>query len=144
MKNLKLVAVVACLAALAGCSSLCAGNRAGSPVFPYTGLIIDARGTGLQASMTPKIMADSQIVYEACEKETAVREGIAGFAFSLRQAVNDKKSGENPLVVRAKGTDTSLKNALISGRDAELISAANRSARFLDKCNVVVILDKKN
>ena len=145
MRKSAFIFIFSFLVLFAGCASLCPDNRTGLQAVPYTGLIVDARGIGLYSTMSPKIVTegDSRVVYETCDRETAISTGIAGYTQSIREALNKEKSGENPLVVRAIGTDATLKNVIIRSRDAELIAGADKKNEFLKKCAVVIVRDKK-
>ena len=128
---------------LGGCAPLCSGNRSEIKA-PHTGLIVDTRGTGLQPSMHPKIVkeGDSKVVYEMCDRETGRQMGIVAYSYSIKEAADKAQSGENPLVVRAIGTDTTLKSVMITSRDAALVAQADQQNQFLKKCAVVIVLDR--
>ncbi len=112
----------------------------------FTGLIIDARGTGAIPALIPKIIdEDGKEVYGSAyvTRDWAVKWGMAGYAKSPEQASSYKdRIGPNPgtfKVVRATGA--SRTDLVISNNDALDVRAAAKAMKFLADCRVVVILD---
>jgi hypothetical protein len=109
---------------------------------PYTGLIIDARGLGLQRCMSPKVMtADGEVVFGNVMVSTELVQttGIAGFTPTIEDAA--KRAGSNPLVITATARQgTTWANAVVSNADGALILAENAKAKFLEGFRVVFVV----
>lgn len=111
----------------------------------YTGLIIDATGTGCKPAMSPKILSDDgKEVYGTMNitEGDAIEKGVVGYARSLDEAKSQKdRIGNNPLVVQAKDVKGSFSaNPVISTSSAEEIFSSNLDKAF-SHCGVVIVLD---
>lgn len=111
----------------------------------YTSLIVDARGLGIQASMSPTIStAAGQEVYPngiPVDPDFAVNEGIAAYVYgSLAEAKASSRAGDQPLVVKAQAADGRA-SVLISARDASQIQQADGNTLFLSHYKVIFLLD---
>jgi len=113
---------------------------------PFTGLIVDARGFGIQTAMSP-------VVYDSKNKEVYggrfadadfVEEvGIVGYMGSIKAATGTSRVGKTPLVLRATGSPDQFHRCLsVSDEDAARIRAADKAAGFLKKCAVTIVIDK--
>lgn len=128
------------------------GNAASEIVAPepeansFTGLIVDARGLGLETTFAPVIYDETGTpVYGIKEIDTnlAVTQGMADYAPTpdlVQDAQNGKsRAGTHPITVKASGLKDNNHNIMISTDDAEKILAANQSTQFLSKCAVVFL-----
>jgi len=112
----------------------------------YTGLIIDARGLGIQTGMSPKIYdADERVVYgnfEYIDPNYVINEGIVKYAESTEVAEELELSGNHPMVVKAiaMGEDPSGASVVIKDQDAWKIRVANDLKDFLSRHQVTIIL----
>ncbi|MBP3231493.1 MAG: LPP20 family lipoprotein [Anaerovibrio sp.] len=106
---------------------------------PYTGLIVDCTGLGLDTAMAPGVFtADNKLVYgqDNFTYEQVISKGYVGYAKSLTSGVS--RAGSNPLIVRAQGVKGYV-NPIVSSADAARIMVENQQTGFLDKCNVVFV-----
>ena len=113
---------------------------------PYTGVIIDCRGFGVERSMSPKIrFQDGGEVWGtvSVDPDWLIEHGIVGYARSMREAVRGDRAGANPLVVQAVGRagGNFKSDAVVTERDGEYILQANKHDKILDRYRVIFILD---
>ncbi|MFQ5825311.1 MAG: hypothetical protein ACE5JB_14810 [bacterium] len=112
---------------------------------PYTGLIIDARGLGINPAITPKILdEDGNEIYGTnyVDRDNAIATGIVTYKDAIKKAINDSRVGSEPLLFRGLKTSGLLKaDVIISNSDAALIHSAAHIQNFLRECKVVFIID---
>lgn len=112
---------------------------------PFTSIIVDCRGMGIEAAMAPKLLDDSgNEVYGTVRvsADYAIAVGIVGYPRSMSEAIRSKRAGSHPLIVRATGAgDKHRFNPTISRSDAERILAANARDHFLERTSVVFLVD---
>ncbi|MBI2301182.1 MAG: LPP20 family lipoprotein [Armatimonadetes bacterium] len=114
---------------------------------PYTGLVVDARGFGLLPAMSPRLVsAGGAEVWSvaAAPPELLQSTGAVGYVSDLSAALGGHcaRVGDNPLVVRALGRHGSLKaNPVLSLADAQTVQQENARSRFLDRLQVVFVVD---
>lgn len=113
----------------------------------YTSVIIDARGLGLERSMSPRIRRkDGSTVYDGgdCTPDFAIEKGVVGYACRMSAAREMDRAGSRPLIIEAKDRyDQPLSgDPLISDEDAEFLARAGRRDGFFKKFNVIFLIDK--
>lgn len=112
---------------------------------PFTSLIVDCRGLGIQAVMSPKLYdASGHEVYGTLRVDIdyAIEVGIVGYPRSVEEALTGKRAGERPLVVRALRAKDSYKiDVVLSDDDARRVIQADQQAHFLEKCRVILLCD---
>ena len=126
---------------------LSSNSRSGAPIDMgrvYTGLIIDARGTGAQPAMSPRVFdeAGNELYGSAyVEQEFVLKHGMAGYVKDLEQAeANDRVAG-NPLTVKAVGVAGKNKTDLVlADQDAARIRQLAANLNFLREARVVVLV----
>jgi hypothetical protein len=113
---------------------------------PYTGLVVDARGMGIRAAMSPRILTeDGQEAYSQSYVLAKYRQnqGIVAYAFDPVVAQKHPKVTNNPLVVTALrpagNSDTDL---VISNAAAQTIHGVKAHFGFLERAKVIVIVDR--
>jgi len=114
---------------------------------PYTGVIVDARGLGIQPCMSPKIRReDGSEVWGTLQvsPETALEYGIAAWlrdTKDLDHPLIRKRIGTNPMFIRAIGVAGAGKgDAVLKAEDAQrLLDENRRGENFLDKLSVVIL-----
>lgn len=118
----------------------------GTTLPSYTGVVIDARGLRVEPSMQPRIFDQlGRNVYgnQYVDQEEMIAKGLADYGFTqedYEQAKNGQsRAGALPLIIKATSTEFHHKDIIISNEDADKILAANSTAGFLQKCNVVII-----
>ena len=117
------------------------------PSRPYTGLVIDARGTGLRPTMAPRIVDETgRVIYSAgnVNRDYAIEFGVAGYESDIQQAVvSDRVGGAeaHAFIVPAL-TSTGLfgGDAVVDRDQGVRILMANTEARFLTECRVVFVV----
>ncbi len=118
------------------------------PTKPYTGLIIDCRGLGLERCMAPKIRRTNGAELWGTlqvDPDFVVKHGIVAYlSESQFSALKDpaivERIGTNPMVVRAVGVaGTSKTDPVVSEEDALRIMEQNQRTGFLRKFAVLFI-----
>ena len=116
------------------------------PPLKYTGLVVDARGTGAQPALAPKILnEDGQEAYSVAyvEGPKLAENGIVVYVPDLSAAQVHPRVTHQPLVVKAmRATGQSKSDLVISDADAQSIHAVPDHFRFLEKAQVLVVLDR--
>ena len=159
---MRYIAVLICvlfLCAVVGASAHCeadatptkppaASAKPSEPGKPYTSVIIDASGLGLDRCMSPKIRrANGSEVWGTVKVDLDFVEdhGIVAYAMSLDEAKKNDRCGSNPMIItataRAGGEFRS--DPVISDADADLLLAENKFGKFLDKFRVIFVKDGK-
>ncbi|MDT8445349.1 MAG: hypothetical protein RRB13_00465 [bacterium] len=110
----------------------------------YTGLIIDARGTGVKPAMSPKVVSqEGREIYGSAkvDREFALEYGVVGYVKSLEQAQNSERVQGNPLYIKASLLGTKKQSDLkISEEDAHLLMELELSQAFLREGRVMIVL----
>jgi hypothetical protein len=112
---------------------------------PYSGLVIDARGLGIEPVLDPVIVSEQgHEVYSSVfiSREFAVQNGICKYVCNLDQAVMDKRIGDNPMVIKGLRKEGS-KNAtlVISMSDYLALEKTTERHAFLNECRVIIVRD---
>lgn len=112
----------------------------------FTGLIIDAKGTGITPAIAPKVLDENdKEVYGSAyvTRDWAIKYGMAGYAKSVAKAVELKdRIGETPGMVKALRTVGPNKtDIVISKKDADSIRSASENLKFLSECRVIIVVD---
>ncbi len=112
----------------------------------YTGLIVDARGTGAEPSMVPLLLNENGVeVYGPAyiSREYAVQYGVCQYIHTASNAWSDlPRVAPNPLVVKGLKTDPQGScRIVISNSDASRLLGSSSHLIFLKRCRVVVVLD---
>jgi hypothetical protein len=116
------------------------------PVYNYTGVIIDAHGFDLEATLSPRIYdASGRIIYGNVyiSSEIAVSQGIVEFAITpdmVERAIKGgSRAGIRPMILKAIAAKDSNCSLVISDADANLLLESNSSVGFLKNCAVVFV-----
>ena len=111
----------------------------------YSGLIIDARGTGVLPAMAPKIFdPDNREVYGSAyvSREWAVSQGVVGYVKSIEAARSAERVKGSPAIIKAiKATGANKADLVISKADADTIRTIAQRQNFLSEGRVMVVLD---
>jgi len=108
-----------------------------------TGVVIDARGTGLKPSFAPRVMdAAGQLVYSATalSREAASRVAPAVWVTDPADAEAVARAGAAPLFIRADDVRDSC-DVVLDPRDAALLRVLADETDLLARGLVVVIVD---
>ena len=116
----------------------------------YTGLVVDARGTGLKPCLAPRIVdASGRVIYSAAHagRNCAVYDGVAGYEKDLQRAVTSPRVGgprARPLVVEAEEASGMFKGDVRVSRDlGTRVLMGDVEGGFLSQCRVVFVLGPK-
>lgn len=109
----------------------------------YTGVIVDARGLGLEPAMSPMILDESASrLYlsskVAVEPDAVVNRGIASYAGSIAEGQKLSRVGSNPLVLKAKRVEDRT-NVVLDDVAAKQLLGADRRKGFLKELAVVLV-----
>jgi len=111
----------------------------------YTGLIVDARGTGVVPAMAPKIYdPDGREVYGSAyvSREWAISQGVVGYLKDLEKAQGNDRVKGNPAIVKAtEATGANKADVVISKVDADSLRAIAQTQSFLSEGRVLIVLD---
>jgi hypothetical protein len=111
----------------------------------FTGLIVDARGTGVRPAMVPKIRnEEGREVYGSAfvNRQYAVEQGMVGYLKDLGAAQSNPRVTDRPLLVKAIKTDgPNQTDLVISNSDARVLHGMKEHLSFLEKARVMVVLD---
>lgn len=111
----------------------------------YTGLVVDARGTGVVPAMAPRIVTEdgaeaySQTYVKA---GTVDDQGIVAYVPDVQSAETNARVTNYPLLVKAlKVANSGRSDLVISNADAQTIHGVPEHFKFLEKAQVIIILD---
>jgi hypothetical protein len=112
----------------------------------YTGVVIDARGLGLQPSMSPRlrdIYGNTLWGNLEIAPEVVIEYGLAGWARTHAELQHPNlraRIGDNPLWIRAVGVQGVGRNEVIlDSSDAERLLRENAVSGFLERLAVVFL-----
>ena len=102
------------------------------PPKPYTGIVVDARGTSLRPNLSPRIVDDSgRVIYAANDR-------------NLQRAIVSERLGgptANPFLVKAVNVSGLYNSDVVVTRDmGTRIRMADMEADFLAECRVVFVI----
>lgn len=129
------------LGAPTGASGTSALNTGGA----FSGLIVDARGTGVKPAMSPKIFdQQGREIYGSAfvSREFAVSQGMVGYVKSIEAARKTDRVQGNPAVVKAleaKGANKA--DLVVSQSDADALRKITQGQNFLREARVMIVLD---
>lgn len=111
----------------------------------YTGLVVDARGTGIQPAMAPRILNEDGVeAYSQIYVKTAFKgdQGIVAYVPDIPSAESNPRVTNYPLVVKAvRAANSSRTDLVITNADAQTIHGVPDHFSFLEKGQVIIVLD---
>ncbi len=111
----------------------------------YTGLIIDARGSGAQPAMSPKIYdEEGNELYGSAyvDQEFVQKHGMAGYVRDLDQALaNDRVQGTPAVLKALSSSGANQTDLILSKSDADQLQSLADHLNFLREARVVIVLD---
>ncbi len=117
------------------------------PEAPYTGLLVDVRGLGLQPSIAPRVIsADGHVIHGAAtvDRSLATDYGVAGYDDDIDRAYTSERLGgeeAHPFVVKATGTAGRYSgDAILDNFDAAQVLQADEVGDFLRQGRVTFLL----
>lgn len=123
------------------------------PPKAFTGLVVDARGTGAVPALAPKLLTlQGEEAYGPSYVETFPSEGqrledkfrIAWYVTNDQTARTHQKVSSNPLMIKAiRAEGKNRTDLVIEDADAQLIQLVPAHFQFLKQAKVLIILDQK-
>ena len=117
------------------------------PEAPYTGLLVDVRGLGLQPSIAPRVLSMAGHVLHGAatvDRSLATSYGVVGYDDDIDRAYTSERLGgeeANPFVVRATGTAGRYSgDAVLDDFDAVQVLQADEVGDFLRQGRVTFLL----
>ena len=117
------------------------------PEAPYTGLLVDVRGLGLQPSISPRLLSMAgHVIHGAAtvDRILATSSGVVGYDDDIDRAYTSERLGgeeANPFVVRATGTAGRYSgDAVLDDFDAVQVLQADEVGDFLRQGRVTFLL----
>jgi hypothetical protein len=111
----------------------------------YTGLVVDARGLELNATLCLKIYDESgKEVYGSAyaSREFAVDQGMIRYARDFEASLHLKRVADHPLIVKGlRTTQPGHTDLIISNADAAKIRSSSEHLSFLKRCRVLVVVE---
>ena len=112
---------------------------------PYTGLVIDARGSGCLPAIYPTVSDETgEEIYGApyVSREFVVQEGMSGYSRDPDAALADPRVAPRPMTVKGlRSLENDPSAIVISNADGARIRGTPEHLSFFKTCRVVVILD---
>jgi hypothetical protein len=113
---------------------------------PSTGFIIDARGTGFQPGIFPRLLdPNGNVILDAgnVDRSILMDRGYVHYAYSPREALQTRELGLNPLrLVAERAVGSNRCDIVLSAADSERILSSPLNLRLLSECRVTVIIDR--
>jgi hypothetical protein len=122
------------------------------PKVPFTGLMIDARGTGARAALAPRIVTQEDEIYGPDRVDKKFISGpsvaepgrIAWYFTDETKARSHYKVTANPLIIKAlRATGENNTDLVIEESKAEYIEALPEHHAFLTQAKVLILVDPK-
>ena len=130
---------------ISGPSSGSSGSARLDPGRAYTGLVIDARGSGAQPAMSPKIYdEEGNELYGSAyvDQEFVQKHGMAGYVRDLDQALaNDRVQGTPAVLKALSSSGANQTDLILSKSDADQLRGLADHLNFLREARVVIVLD---
>jgi hypothetical protein len=118
-----------------------------SKSYTYTGLVVDARGTGAQTALAPRILneqGDEAYSVAYVEQRGVAEQGIAIYVPDLPSAQANPRVTSTPLLVKAlRASGNNHTDLVVSDADVQTIHGVPEHFKFLKQAKVLVILDAK-
>ena len=111
----------------------------------YSGLVVDARGTGAHAALAPRILneqGDEAYSVAYVEQRGVAEQGIVIYVPDLPSAQANPRVTSTPLMVKAlRASGTNHTDLVVSDADVQTIHGVPAHFKFLKQAKVLVILD---
>lgn len=115
-----------------------------NPEDPITGIVVDATEASSDPVLEPRILTDQgRLIYGPgiARRGCYVSRGMAAYYTSREAARKDKRVGENPYLVYARGRKTPG-DLFISSQDSVRILGSKSGRDALRKCAVTIVVSK--
>ena len=111
----------------------------------YSGLVVDARGTGAHAALAPRILneqGDEAYSVAYVEQRGVAEQGIVIYVSDLPSAQANPRVTSTPLMVKAlRAIGNNHTDLVVSDADVQTIHGVPDHFKFLKQAKVLVILD---
>lgn len=111
----------------------------------YSGLVVDARGTGAHPALAPRILneeGDEAYSVAYVEQRGVAEQGIVIYVPDLPSAQANPRVTSTPLLVKAlRASGTNHTDLVVSDADVQTIHGVPDHFKFLKQAKVLVILD---
>ncbi len=111
---------------------------------PITGIVIDARGLGLQPALAPQVLGpQNAVLYDSSfVSEENSDNGALGYAKSLKNIRKHPRVGRNPAVIKAQAVLGNQKaNVVLNQTDADAFRLLWEREEFLRQGRLLILLD---
>ncbi|HEY9843578.1 MAG TPA: hypothetical protein V6D23_24115, partial [Candidatus Obscuribacterales bacterium] len=111
----------------------------------FTGVIVDCRGLGLAAAMSPAIISQTggevYLGNHEVKPDMVINEGIVGYAHSLDQARQNKRVGAKPLIIKGTSATGNLRtDVIITDVDTKQLMGLEKALGLLKDSKVILVL----
>ena len=111
----------------------------------YTGVIVDCRGLGLEAALSPAILAQSggelYLSELPFDPDYVINQGIVGYAHSLSQARQNRRIGNKPLIIKGLSTSGAYRaDVIVSDIDTRQLLGLEAQSKVLSQAKVIFVL----
>lgn len=115
---------------------------------PFTSLIVDCTGLKIDRALNPKLRkTDGTELWGTPGMNSSFLQnhGAVCYVKGLDEAKRNSLAGANPLIIQAAGRAGSkfMCDPIISNPDADRAASENQTARFMDKFNVIFVLNEE-
>lgn len=114
----------------------------------HTGLVIDARALGFEPVLNPAVFSEKgDQIYGSLfiSREYAVQFGVVKYLCTMEEALEDERTGSNPIVLKGLRKGQENQNVIIiKNADAQKVEKAAERHAFLKKCAVIIVLGEKS
>lgn len=111
----------------------------------YSGVIVDCRNLGLKPAMSPAIVSQSggEVYLGNLEikPDYVINEGIVGYVHSLDQARQNKRVGDNPLIIKGTSATGNFRtDVVISEPDTKQLLGLEKLHQLLKDAKVIFVM----
>ncbi len=111
----------------------------------YTSVIVDCRGLGLQAAMSPALLNQSggelYLGHLPVDPDFVIDKGIIAYSTSLNEARRHERAGNLPLIVKAIGISGNFKaDAVLAEKETALVLGLEAKNKILSQSHVIFVL----
>lgn len=118
---------------------------AGAAPAAFTGIVVDARGTGARPAIFPRILdEDGKEIYAATmvDGEAFTQFGMSGYTREIMIGPSHPRVAPNVLIVKAlRASGSGKADVVVNKEDAQKINAASQNAGLFQQCKVMIVVD---
>lgn len=111
----------------------------------YTSVIVDCRGLGLKAAMSPALLNQSggelYLGHLPVDPDFVIDKGIIAYSTSLNEARRHERAGNLPLIVKAIGVSGNFSaDAVLAEKETALVLGLEAKNKILSQSHVIFVL----